>query len=908
MNPIANDILMHYGMPRRSGRYPWGSGENPYQRTGDFLARYNELKDQNMSEVEIANAMGLSTTQLRVQKSRAKDERRMLQISQMKALKEKGYNRSEIARQMGVNESTIRSWENEESEARMNAAKVTAQQIEDRIKEVGMVDVGEGVERELGVSKEKLEEALYMLELKGYPVYGGRVPQATNPGQFTTLKVICPPGTEHKEIFEYEKIHSMKVYSPDDGETFYQLEPPTSFDSKRLDIRYGEEGGNDMDGVIELRRGVKDISLGDSSYAQVRIMVDGTHYMKGMAVYSDDLPDGIDIRFNTNKPKGTPVLGGKDASVLKPIKDDPMNPFGALIKADGQTHYDGPNGEKLLSPINKTREEGEWMEWSHDLPAQFLSKQDKTLISKQIRLSEADKEAEFNDILKLTNPTVKRVLLQSFADDCDAASVHLKAAALPRQSYQVILPVTDIPDDQVYAPNYNPGEKVALIRFPHGGTFEIPILTVNNDISSARSRYGQNAKDMVGINKKVADRLSGADFDGDTVMVIPISSKANITSKNPLKGLEDFDPKMAYPEKKGMKYMTKEQTQKEMGVISNLITDMTLKGAPDHELAKAVKHSMVVIDAEKHKLNYKQSEIDNGIAALKRRWQGHYDEDGSYHEGASTLISAAKSEVRVDKRVGSPKVNIKGKPWYDPEQPEGALLYKSVKEYYTDKNGKVQQRVTKTTKMAEAKDAHSLSSGTVKEELYADYANYMKDLANRARKEMIETPRLKYSASAKETYKEEVAHLTAQLLVAEKNKPRERQAQTIAAGIIKAKKQDDPSLKDDKKALKKVSQQALTDARLRVGAKRHPIEISEKEWEAIQAGAISDSQLLKILNHTNTDTIRKYATPRQQTSLSQAQINRINAMAASGYSTGEIAEATGVSTTTIRNLWKKEEN
>ena len=39
MNPIAEEMLMHYGMPRRSGRYPWGSGDNPYQRSGDFLSR-----------------------------------------------------------------------------------------------------------------------------------------------------------------------------------------------------------------------------------------------------------------------------------------------------------------------------------------------------------------------------------------------------------------------------------------------------------------------------------------------------------------------------------------------------------------------------------------------------------------------------------------------------------------------------------------------------------------------------------------------------------------------------------------------------------------------------------------------------------------------------------------------------
>jgi len=27
----CDDCLMHYGIPRRSGRYPYGSGERPFQ-------------------------------------------------------------------------------------------------------------------------------------------------------------------------------------------------------------------------------------------------------------------------------------------------------------------------------------------------------------------------------------------------------------------------------------------------------------------------------------------------------------------------------------------------------------------------------------------------------------------------------------------------------------------------------------------------------------------------------------------------------------------------------------------------------------------------------------------------------------------------------------------------------------
>lgn len=198
MNSIAEDNLMHYGTPRHSGRYPWGSGDNPYQRSGDFLSRIEELKNQGLTETEIAKAMGMSTTQYRAQKSLAKDERRALDVARAKSLREDGLSLNEIAREMGfANDSSVRSLLNERSEARMNQAKKTAEFLKEQIAEKGMIDVGTGVERELGISKEKLKEALAILEAEGYPVYGGRIQQATNPGKHTTLQVVCPPGTEH---------------------------------------------------------------------------------------------------------------------------------------------------------------------------------------------------------------------------------------------------------------------------------------------------------------------------------------------------------------------------------------------------------------------------------------------------------------------------------------------------------------------------------------------------------------------------------------------------------------------------------------------------------------------------------------------------------------------------------------
>lgn len=884
--------LLHYGMPKRSGRYPWGSGENPYQHSGDFLSRIDELKSKGLSETDIAKAMGLTTTQYRAQKSLAKAERRALDVATAKGLREKGYSLNEIAEQMGFNnDSSVRSLLNEGSEARMNQAVKTAEFLKKQIEEKGMLDVGTGVERELGISKEKLNQALSILEAEGYEVYGAGVPQVTNPGKQTNIKVLCPPGTEHKDIYNYEDIHSVMDYtSHDGGETFDKYTYPKSLDSSRVKIRYSEEGGLDKDGLIEIRRGVEDLDMGNSKYAQVRILVDDNQYMKGMAVYSDDLPDGYDIVFNTNKKVGT-----AKEKVFKDIKDDPENPFGALIKANGQSYYIDKDGNKQLSPINKTREEGDWNDWADKLPSQFLSKQNISLVNKQLDLAKNDKQAEYDEICSLNNPTVKKALLKSFADDCDSAAEHLQAASLPRQKYQVILPVPTMKDNEVYAPNYKDGETVALIRYPHGGTFEIPILKVNNKQTDAKNMMG-NAKDAVGINKKNADRLSGADFDGDTVMVIPCNSpksKIKITSTSQLKDLEGFDTKDAYgPETykgKKVKIMSKGQTQTEMGKISNLITDMTLKGATEDELARAVKHSMVVIDAEKHKLDYKQSEQDNGIASLKKRYQGRVDEEGNYREGASTLISRAKSETSVPKRQGSPIIDpLTGKQsWKEVDEPT----------YVDKKTGKTVTKTQKSTQMAETDDARTLSSGTPVEEAYADYANKMKSLANQARKEMVTTPNLKYSKSAKETYQVEVASLDAKLNVALKNAPRERQAQTMANAIVKAKKQDNPDMTNAE--IKKAGQQALTNTRALVGAKRETIKITDKEWEAIQAGAISDAKLTQIINNTDIDDLRQRATPRQTSSLSDAKIQKAKSMESSGYTTSEIAEALGVSSSTI---------
>lgn len=982
------ETLLHYGTPRHSGRYPWGSGDSPYQHgSRDFLSRVEALKAKGWTETpeNIKKEFGLNSTQYRIEKKIARESRRAQQVNQAKSLAEDGLGPTEIGRRMGIAESTVRSLLNKDSEARMNASKATYDLLKKEVDEKRMIDVGTSVNQELNISNEQLNTALYMLEREGYHVYKGGIPQVTNQGQQTNQKVLAKPDVEHKEIYNYDQVHTIKNYiTRDNGDTYEKkFNYPSSMSSKRLQIRYAEDGGEENDGLVELRRGVPDLSLGTSHYAQVRILVDGDRYIKGMAVYSDDLPDGVDVRFNTNKKKGTPMR-----DVLKEIKNDPENPFGSLIKdADqgGQYWYDSKTGERItgssenpnkkLGLINKARDEGDWGEWAKSLPSQFLSKQSLSMAQKQLNIAKADKLSDFEEISRLTNPTIKKHLLQKFADECESAAVDLAAASLPGQRYQVLLPVPSLKETEVYAPNFKEGSKIALIRYPHGGTFEIPILTVNNKNAQAQKRMGKNPIDGIGINKKVADRLSGADFDGDTAMCIPTNDRqgrVKITSTPKLKELENFDPKIEYGpatyKGRTIKLMKdpktgKDATQTEMGKISNLITDMTILGASTSELARAVKHSMVVIDAAKHKLDYKKSEVDNNIEELRRTYQLKYDKNGRLRAGgASTLISRASGQETVTKRQGEPKVNIKGKSWYDPTRPEGVLIYKTADDLYKlsgssydkdtrmftrttkdgkkirysaddmdavnrytpvkikdsegrttgwrSKDGSVEYKSTPRTqrsiKMLEVDDATQLISASrhPMELVYADYANSMKDLANRSRKLMMSTGKIEYDKNAKATYQKEVDSLMSKLNTAEKNRVKERAAQRLANVDVAAKKAANPDWKASD--IRKASQQAITKRRQEVGSvsrRDRNIDITPKEWEAIQAGAISENYLKRILDNTDIDKLREYATPRASKELSPAKISQIKAMNAS-YTIAEIADKLGIPSSTVSKYLK----
>lgn len=885
-----SDSLMHYGTPRHSGRYPWGSGENPYQRNAGFLSHVNALKAKGLTEKEIAKGMDMSIKQLRARVSVARDENLTADIAMAYRLKEKGYSNVAIGKRLGVGESQVRRYLDPAYQARREATKATANALADMVKDGSYLDVGAGSEHYLGCSATKLATSLDYLEQKGYVVFSDIKQQQAGTGKYTTIKVLAPEGTTRSDVYKNkENIKTPFAWSDDGGYSYETPKKPIAIDSKRVQINYAEQGGKDKDGVIEIRRGVEDISLGNSTYAQVRINVDNTHYLKGMAVYSDDLPKGVDIRFNTNKHEGTPKM-----EVLKPLKTDKNgkvdweNPFGASIRDDRQRYYLDKDGKKKQSAINIVNSEGDWENWKKTLSSQMLSKQSPALAKKQLTIAYEGKKAQLDEIMSLTNEVVKKKLLKSFSDECDSSSVHLEAAALPRQGSHVILPLTSMKDTEIYAPKFKDGEKVVLIRYPHGGKFEIPELTVNNRNKEGDKVITKKAKDAVGINSKVAERLSGADFDGDTVLVIPnkrgpysIEGRSSINSSSPLLKLGDFDPKEAYPLPKGKKPMDESKKGMEMGKISNLITDMTLKGANDTEIAAAVRHSMVVIDAVKHKLDYKQSYIDNGIAKLQKTYQG---KSGG---GADTLISKAKSPTYVETRREK----------IDPNT--GAIINLPKNDTYVNSAGKVVHRTTKSTKMAETTDAMTLSSGTIMEKIYGEHANKLKALANEARKIMVNTSFPKTNRAAKETYAKEVASLEGKLIRAERNAPKERKAQLLANTEIKAKRDANPDMSSDD--LKKVKAQALQRARERIGANKKAVmvDITDKEWEAIQAGAISASKLMKILNNTDEDRVKQLSLPKDKPKMDGSKVARAKAMLNAGCTQAEVADMLGVSVSTL---------
>lgn len=906
----AEDYLAHHGVDHTkstpgSGRYQWGSGENPYQRLKDFRARYNAARrDPNFDEAQFAKDEGFSSIrELRDNASLAGTQMVSMETSRVKSYHDRGWSVDAISEKTGLSKSTVRNRLKPEANRKAKQLESTTNTLRAQVDEKKYLDISAGTEAAMGVTLGQKEKAVRALMNEGYERHTVKVEQLGTPEKTTTL-VLAKPGTTFAEA--YENRYEVQPFSgsvEDNEVTPNGWVKPLSINPDRVQVKYMEDGGAANDGTIHIRPGVDDLDMGGNRFTQARIQVGDKHYLKGVAISTDkDMPEGVDVVFFSNKPKSGGKLGAmKELKTLPDGSVDPDNPFGSTIRQQIKT----ADGKKASSAINIVNDEDNWDDWSKNLSKQFLAKQSLPLARSQLELTRTSKQAEFEEIMALTNPTVKKNMLLKFADSADSSAEHLKAAALPRQKTHVLLPINTLKDTEVFAPNYENGERLTLVRYPHAGTFEIPELIVNNKNKEGQRIIGLDSKVGIGITATVAEQLSGADFDGDTVVAIP-NNTGRVKTKNPLKGLEGFDAKIVYgppedfdPKKPPYKLMKKGSVGTEMGKISNLITDMDIKGADADEMARAVRHSQVVIDAEKHKLDYKRSEEDNNIAGLRKLYQ----DKGTGYFGASTLISRSSAEVPIDERTdrryrdGGPIDKETGEKRYtytgrtirkkDPDTGEWVDTGKKAK--------------SRSTQMAETKDAHALSSGSPIENLYADHANTMKALGNQARLEYTRAGSQRRDPEAAKKYAPEVASLDASLRRAEANAPRERHAQRVANSILQQKIADDPSLslRENNDSLKKIKGRALITARERTGASKDRISPTDQEWEAIQAGAVSESKLQRILRNSDETRIRELATPRQNTELTAAQKALIRSLRNSNYSNAEIASRLGVSTSTV---------
>jgi predicted transcriptional regulator len=954
------ETLLHYGTKRHSGRYPWGSGEDPQQSEGysKFLADVDELRSQGLKATEIADKLGMNTTQLRNNITWANAERDKYNIPMAGKLKDTGMSNVAIGKKLGVSEATVRNYlktlSGETDASKVNKLKLDniTEAIKNGVDNTGYLDVGVGVERQLGVSRTRFNAMVNKLVAEeGYHIHEAFIKRlsdntVTDPAngvfaKYTTVKVL----TKDPDVANTRKnsnlIRPLDSWSDDGGLTLTKTYPPHMLDPQRVHIRYHEDGGSDKDGLIELRPGVKDLDLGKAKYAQVRIATKGNLYLKGMAAYTDEknFPDGVDIIFNTNKKKDVPF-----EKVLKKMKTVPPE------QAGDPSALFGSSISKQKGAINIVNQQNDWDTWSTKMSSQFLSKQPVNLIKDRLDDTQSALQKEFDDINSMTNPVVKKYLMDEYIQGLDSKARHLKAKGLKDTKSHVLLPFPDMNPGEIYAPNYADGTRVVLVRHPHGGIFEIPDLVVNNKNEAARKMIGANAPDAVGIHPSVAGKLSGADFDGDTALVIP-NNQGKIKTSRSLKELKNFDPhvyKVGPDSPKNIHKVDKEtgelvntghtitpdHKQTQMGLVSNLITDMTIKmggNINEDELARAVKHSMVVIDSEKHNLDWKQSAIDNGISALRRKYQSHINPDtGKKTLGASTLISRSKNKVDISdatKITKSIENSLAKADYLDGTSPQTSLnvpkeefntvVKKLVKTkgYYVhdvvDASGNKRKIITKDPNIDNVKknikkvqpitpwefNPDKYTSGTAKEQLYADYIKSIQSIKNTALKTSlsIETP--PYSKEAAKKYATERQSMNVKLNEALLNAPKERQAQILTNKLFYANFNKDMS-KDE---VKKLKNRALSKARDVVGANKKAvtIKLNAKEWEAIQAGAVSTSTLVSILKNADMDIIRELAAPHQP-KLNTAKATRAKLLLEKGYTYAQVADQLGVSTTALR--------
>ena len=732
-----------------------------------------------------------------------------------------------------------------------------------------------------------------------------------------------------------------------------KVEYPVSISHERVMIGYSDDpvNGDDnlaKDGTMIIRPSAKDLTMTDcdtqtgvTHYAQVRIAVDDSHYCKGMAMYGreDQFPPGVDVIFYTNKTSNK--SWDKVLKEFKKTKDengnivvDKDNPFGADLKATGQRYYYDENGEKKMSAVNVLREEGDWNEYRKSLSAQFLSKQNLAFARNQLNTSIDNAKTQFDEIAAVKNAQVRNKLLEDFAESCDAKAIDLSAAATTGQLTQVLLPCpslksTTYNDDgsikeygHVYAPNYPDGHKLAIIRYPHANICEIPVLIVNNSNPEGKTQIGRGL-DAIGLPKSALDQLSGADTDGDTGTCIDVTKLEelglHVDTTKYFDELIGFDSKAAAPmtdvtvlnknwnarsDGTSGKTMSKRDRGLQMGRITNCISNMQkATGVTRDEMVRAMKYSMIVIDAYKHNLDWKGAEQEYGIKEI-------YDKYSSGDKKAIWTVSKASTQggletqdfkyesyTKADGTEGQKKVYINtetGEKYWSYTGREYEKLKEDPTTGKKTGTGEMVKATQKSTGMEDAwrrgEDATALVSAynTPMEQEYAKYSNAMHDIANQARKMMVNnTETVVATAEVKAQYVNEVASLKAKLEVAQQNAPKERLAQMYAQAALKSWKANNPEDAKDSDMLKKKRTYFQNQARARTGANGSGtrVKISAKEYEAINAGAVPKNTVTDVLKRCDKNTLNKQAVPHDESAVSDFAIAMVKQWASQDPST-----------------------
>jgi len=840
---FKKNYLIHYGTKRHSGRYPWGSGGNESGTTKQI----QELLNKGYSYKDIANKLGTTASEIKSYISYSKTQETNHMIHQIAAKKQHGYSNVEIAKQLGVSEGLVRYYSNKQISEKKAASNERVDKVSKSLesildKHIG-VDVGTGVNVNLNLTNSEMNKVIVGLKDKGYKVEMINVPDPTNRAITVLHQILTKESVTGRDL--HQSINDIVSVNVKANKVSTGTKP-ISISKTRVAIKHDPS----KDGMIYIRPGVKDIFIPvGKTYCQARILVGENKYLKGMAVYSDDIPKGKDVQFFHSK--------ATDSKALKDIEKG-INIFGSNVY-----QYEKNGVQSAINVVGSkpgAGVEGYWDGWNsaRNLSTQFLAKQPPKAITERIRATKLDLAKELKDINSISNPTIKSWALENFSLALDKKAASMDVSAFPRQSNKVIFGI-DIKDNEVYAPTYNSGETIALVRYPHAGTFEIPVLKVNNNNPSGRKILG-NAIDAIGISAKSAAQLSGADYDGDTVIAIPAKY---VKATAPVKSLIDFDPRKAYPNGPTTPRITEKQKQEKMGEITNLISDATIRGASVSELTRLVKHSMVVIDSYKHNLDYKQSEIDNDIASLKKK----------YRQTAS-IISDAKSPAYVNRELDT---SAKGRSYSLPIDSKGNIVYKeSTTKRYKSKVDKIS--------LIDNPEKHYTSSNGV-ESSYASYSEHLKNMARSARLQSAKVSKA-YSvneAAAKE-YKNEIASISYKLGQFERSKAAERQVNRKT--LAKSAKSDDTTK----------AEQIRANYRKQYGVA--PLQLTKREAEALAKGALPKSTVVKALKAFKGLNYSSFTKSTQATTKLQASnVKRYKNL---GYNYSEIANILGISVDRVK--------